>query len=749
MNRRLHLLTSLLLSALLLVSAATGLVLSGASLSEQFGQLDAPGDSVAVVAERVSQHLPNVERLERSANGTLLATLGGDVEEPVHVVDPATGEDLGPYVPSATLEWLRDLHRELLLGSTGRWLSGLAALALALLAISGAILLARRLGGWRRLLTPIRAGQGMLHWHTVIARWTLPGLAVLALSGLYLSATSLGLLGDGSDNEPAWPEGIQAAPHLPLGSLAALRQVELPQLRELEFPSAADDIHYLGVRTASGSGFVNAASGQWISFQRNGAAQNLYETAYALHTGEGMPLWSMALAGLALSTLFLGGSGLLGWWQRRGRAGVQDQGVPAEQAKAVILVGSQGGSTWTYARQLQAQLEAAGWPVHVAAMNAVQDDYPQARCLLLLAATYGDGQAPDSAAQFLGRLAEVRWPARGLPVAVLGFGDRQFPRFCAYAEAVEQALLQRGCQPLLPLQRVDRQASGELNAWAGQLGECLGTPLRLQSALLPTSAVRLTLQERQCYSERGGQPAAVLRFAVAPGSTSFAPGDLLAIRPLDAAAVDTAPADATAVDTAQADASQKDTAPRLYSIASAADDGFVEICVRRHPQGLCSSYLHGLQPGATLEASIQPHPGFRPQAGEHPVLLIGAGVGVAPLIGFVRRNESRRPIQLYWGGRHASDQLYGEELRQCLADGRLQRLQRAFSEGPTPAYVQDRLREDGVSIRALLQQGAQVLVCGSREMAAGVRAVLEALLAEMGSNLDQLKAQGRFREDVY
>lgn len=735
MNRRLHLLVSLLLSALLLVSAATGLVLSGASLTEQFGQLGAPGDSVAVVAERISQHLPNVERLERSANGTLLATLGGDVEEPLHVVDPATGEDLGPYAPSATLEWLRDLHRELLLGSTGRWLSGLAALALALLSISGAILLARRLGGWRRLLTPIRAGQGMLHWHTVVARWALPGLAVLALSGLYLSATSLGLLGDGSDNEPAYPEGIQAAPHLPVGTLAALRQIDLPELRELEFPNAADDIHYLSLRTASGSGFVNAASGQWISFQRNGAAQNLYETAYALHTGEGMPLWSMALAGLALSTLFLCGSGLLGWWQRRGRVGEQDTGAPAEQAEAVILVGSQSGSTWAYARQLQTQLQAAGRPVHVAAMNAVQDDYPQARCVLLLAATYGDGQAPDSAGQFLDRLAEARWPARGLPVAVLGFGDRQFPRFCAYAEAVEQALQQRGCQPLLPLQRVDRQASGELNAWAGQLGARLGTPLRLQSALAPCSEVRLTLHQRQCYSERGGQPAVVLRFAVAPGSTSFAPGDLLAIRPA---------ADAAAVDAAQAEA-----APRLYSIASADDDGFVEICVRRHPQGLCSSYLHTLEPGAELAASIQSHPGFRPQAGEHPVLLIGAGVGVAPLIGFVRKNESRRPIQLYWGGRHVSDQLYGEELQQCLADGRLQRLQRAYSQGPTPGYVQDRLHADAASVRALLQQGAQVLVCGSREMAAGVRAVLETLLAEMGSNLDQLKAQGRFREDVY
>lgn len=132
------------------------------------------------------------------------------------------------------------------------------------------------------------------------------------------------------------------------------------------------------------------------------------------------------------------------------------------------------------------------------------------------------------------------------------------------------------------------------------------------------------------------------------------------------------------------------------------------------------------------------------------MLLIGAGVGVAPLIGFVRKNQSHRPIHLYWGGRHPdSGLLYGEELQQCLADGRLHSLQRAFSQGPTPGYVQDLLREDGASVRTLLQQGAQVLVCGSREMAAGVRAVLESLLAEMGSNLDQLKAQGRFREDVY
>ena len=59
-------------------------------------------------------------------------------------VDPLTAAVIGPYQHSATLSWFRDLHRELLLGSAGRWLSGLAALALLALAVSGAWLLARR-----------------------------------------------------------------------------------------------------------------------------------------------------------------------------------------------------------------------------------------------------------------------------------------------------------------------------------------------------------------------------------------------------------------------------------------------------------------------------------------------------------------------------------------------------------------------------------------------------------------------------
>ena len=64
-------------------------------------------------------------------------------------------------------------------------------------------------------------------------------------------------------------------------------------------------------------------------------------------------------------------------------------------------------------------------------------------------------------------------------------------------------------------------------------------------------------------------------------------------------------------------------------------------------------------------------------------------------------------------------------------------------------YVQDRLRQDATELQRLLAQGAQILVCGSREMAAGVRTVVEALLADQGGSVEQLKQQGRYREDVY
>lgn len=725
MLQRTHVVLSLFLGVLLMVSAATGLVLSSSTLVDHLQAAPAAGQNVADVAARIAGQVNGIERIERAPSGELRVAFSNANDSAIVVADPLSGSVISPYQPSALLSWTRNLHRELLLGDLGRWLSGLAALALLILVVTGAWLLARRLGGWSRLMRPIPASSGLIHWHMVVARWTLPALAILALSGLYLAAISQGWINDGQDASPAYPEASYSAPAAELSSLAALRNLDLQDLRELEFPSDPDANFYT-VRTAAGEGFVNASTGQWISYQQHGFATRLYENIYELHTGAHSPLWTLILSGSSLAVLFLSGFGLLSWARRKRLAGARPDNTPADQAQIILLVGSQGGATWSYARQLHEQLQSQGLRVHCASMNQLQPHYRQSSQLLLLTSTYGDGQAPDSAKAFLGRLQRSELNPT-LQVAVLGFGDSQFQHFCGYAQHVEQCLQQQGLATLLPLQCIDRNALGELNQWAQRLGQKLDVALHFTAHASRETPQQLQLLSRELYGEGSESPAAVLRFAVSPTSNSrFAPGDLLAIRP------------------------GIDLPPRLYSIASGDEDGVLEICVRKQREGLCSGLLHTLKVGDRIEGVIQAHPEFRPTAGQHPLILVGAGTGLAPLIGFVRKNAHQRPLHLYWGGRSAqSDFLYETQLNEYLADGRLTQLGLAFSQAAKPMYVQDRLLQDAHKLVALLQQGAQVLVCGSRDMAAGVRNVLEPLLQQLGLNIDQLRQQGRYREDVY
>jgi sulfite reductase (NADPH) flavoprotein alpha-component len=191
--------------------------------------------------------------------------------------------------------------------------------------------------------------------------------------------------------------------------------------------------------------------------------------------------------------------------------------------------------------------------------------------------------------------------------------------------------------------------------------------------------------------------------------------------------------------------------PRYYSLASGSQDGFLEICVRLLPGGLCSTHLLGLQPGDSIAAFIRSNPGFALPRTRRPVLLIGAGTGVAPLAGFIRRNDRHTPMHLYFGGRDpAQDFYFGPEIQRWLGEGRLASVQTVFSRIPEGGgYVQDALRRDAERVRALLAQGALVRVCGSRAMAKGVAEALDAILAPLHLSVAQLKAKERYAEDVF
>jgi sulfite reductase (NADPH) flavoprotein alpha-component len=439
---------------------------------------------------------------------------------------------------------------------------------------------------------------------------------------------------------------------------------------------------------------------------------------------------------MALAVPAMGTTGAILWFvARRGRPSIKGNAVPVS-ADTIILVGSEGGSTWGFAATLQVALAKAGKRVHVAPMSAFSPERTQAaQHYIVLAATYGDGDAPSSATGFLDRLAALPVIPSGT-LAVLGFGDRSFLRFCAYAEAVEVAARTKGWQMLLPLGTIDRQSPQEFARWGHALGAALGVPLELDHLPVAPQTTSLTLVSRRDHGHEVQAPTAILRFAVprlalwqrllGQGFARFEPGDLIGIVP------------------------EGSTIPRFYSLASGSKDGFVEVVVRKHVGGLCSGALLALKPGQQVAAFLRRNPRFRAGRDRTPLVLVGAGTGIGPLAGFIRANVGRRPIQLFFGLRHPdSDFLYRDELEAWTAEGRLTGLVTACSRGAHPRYVQHAIAAERAAFIQAIRSGARVMVCGGREMAEGVAETVASILEPLGLSPTLLQGEGRYVEDVY
>lgn len=725
------------LVALVLV---TVLALSGAALSvfPAAERLSAPqsvaGQSLAELATLVAAQHPGLEQIRRSPSGTITAWWFDGGTPGAAVVDPATGVDVGSADPNQVERWLTNLHRSLFLDDTGRLVMAAGAAALLVLALSGIALVTRRVGGWRRWFAPLR-GPVAGRLHVEIARVAVVGLTLSAATALWMVASTFDLLPDGA-LQPPQPAAVSGQTGFPLAQMEVLRATPVAELRDLSFPYAGDAQDMFTLQTDLGTGLIDQGTGALLGWSDLTSWQQLSETIYMLHTGQGAAVLGLILGLMALALPVMGVTGGLIWLSsRRGRPRLAGN-APAATAATVVLVGSEGGSTWSFAATLAEALRAAGQSVHVAPMARFDPSrHPNADRFLILAATYGDGIAPASAKGFLDRLASLPVPPAA-PVAVLGFGDRSFPAFCAFAAAVEDAARSKGWARLLPMDGVDRQSPQDFARWGRALGTALGIALDLaHQPVLPAAEV-LTLVSRRDHGAEVQAPTAILRFALpkatlwqrltGAGFARFNAGDLIGILP------------------------EGSPVPRLYSLASGRRDGFIEIVVRRHPGGLCSGQLTALEPGDRVTAFLRRNPGFQPGKGRVPLILIGAGTGIGPLAGFVRANARHRPIHLFFGMRHPdSDFLYGEELPAWQDQGRLARLVTAVSRGARPHYVQDALRNEAADVARLIRDGARVMVCGGRDMAAGVTEALADILAPIGLTPAMLKVEGRYVEDVY
>jgi cytochrome P450 / NADPH-cytochrome P450 reductase len=150
-----------------------------------------------------------------------------------------------------------------------------------------------------------------------------------------------------------------------------------------------------------------------------------------------------------------------------------------------------------------------------------------------------------------------------------------------------------------------------------------------------------------------------------------------------------------------------------------------------------------------------------------PMIMVGAGTGLAPFRGFLQERAALRaadtpigPSLLFFGCRTPEgDELYADELAAFEEQGIVQ-VERCFSSvpGQERRYAQQGMLERADDVWDLLGREAVVLVCGNAgTLAPGVRASLTTLFSQhtgAGQSdadawLAGLRAGGRFVEDIW
>lgn len=215
--------------------------------------------------------------------------------------------------------------------------------------------------------------------------------------------------------------------------------------------------------------------------------------------------------------------------------------------------------------------------------------------------------------------------------------------------------------------------------------------------------------------------------------------------------------------------------PRLYSIASAQDEVGEEVHLtvgvlqfEHHGNaytGAASGFIGGtLEEGGQVRVFVEPNPQFRlPADGNTPIIMIGAGTGVAPFRAFMQQREANGDTGKNWlvfgNQKFTDDFLYQAEWLQYRKDGLLTRADLAWSrQGAEKVYVQHKLAAAAADVWAWLQQGAHIYVCGdATRMARDVEEVLLNIIADEGKlsrddaedYLNELREDKRYQRDVY
>ncbi|WP_017255295.1 PepSY domain-containing protein [Pseudomonas tolaasii] len=562
-----------------LVLALMGI--SGATVSFQDEILRAFNPTVLSVEKREAGVLPPAELVRKleATEGKTVAMLWVDIDSgnaarvfftappgerrgQMRYFDPYTGNYMGDAVGQDVFGFILQFHRFLVMGDTGRNITGACTLILVFFCLSGLYLRwPRQVASWRAWLTLDWRKKGRsFNWdlHSVFGTWCLLFYLFSALTGLYWSYDwySQGLnklMSDAPQNERARKRGPAPEGPAPVANYDAIWSSIYsnagPELTayNIRMPAVAGQpatVYYLLKSSphdrAQNQINLDPATGE-VKFQDRYASKSLpsqlLTSIYALHTGSYFGLPGRII--LTLSSLMMPLFFITGWLlyldRRRKKRQVRDArkglGANASNAPAWLIgFASQSGFAEQLAWQTAGQLQAAGLPVNVQPLGSVsQSDLSESENALFVVSTFGDGEAPDSARGFERSVLGQDLSLKGLNYSVLALGDRQYEHFCGFARRLHFWLTHQGGNALFAPVEVDSGDTLALQTWQQQLGQLTGhTPAAVWQ---PAQYENWTLSHRTLLNRDSVGADVYLLGLTPPSPQTWLAGDLVEILP--------------------------------------------------------------------------------------------------------------------------------------------------------------------------------------------------------------------------
>lgn len=197
--------------------------------------------------------------------------------------------------------------------------------------------------------------------------------------------------------------------------------------------------------------------------------------------------------------------------------------------------------------------------------------------------------------------------------------------------------------------------------------------------------------------------------------------------------------------------------PRYYSISSSLESSPNEVNLtmtvvqmgkkESDRKGLCTSFF-AEQPKQLVNCFLRKAPNFHmPEDLDKPIIMIGAGSGIAPYRGFwmqglidqQKKSKSAKMFLFFGCRRTRLDNIYGFEFPDLLTKGVILDIFYAYSRDSQhkKRYVQDQVYKQKSLVYYLLEnEGAHIYVCGGSKMANGVKNAVKRVLEEEGKMSD-------------